>query len=45
MAIWDQITKIQSFSVNNAFLIVQNIFFEQKTVIVSHKYLAGIMFC
>lgn len=45
MAIWDQITKIQSFSVHNAFLIVQTIFFEQKTVIVSHKYLAAIMFC
>lgn len=45
MAIWDQATKIQSFSVNNMFLMLQNIFFEQESVMVSHKYLDGIMFC
>lgn len=45
MATRDQTTKIQSFSVNNAFLMLKNIFLEQKSVIVSHKYLDGIMFC
>lgn len=43
MVIWDQTTKIQSFSVNNTFLILQNLF-EQESFIVSHRYLDGIMF-
>lgn len=45
MAIWDQTTKIQSFSVNNTFVMLQNILFEKESFIMSHKYLDGIMSC